>query len=130
MIKLFTLLFMIFSVHAYAANLQPPDSKLIEAAGIPLYPKAIFVNGSKDVGFRFVTSLPPEDAQEWYGQQLPKWELYTLYGAWIIYNGAPARGMAEVMSMNHISIQYNENLPEWFSLNKNMTTEIVIVIRK
>ena len=128
--KLFALLFMIFSVNGFASGLQPSDSKAIEAAGIPLYSKAIFTNGNNDTGFRFATKLPPEDAQEWYRQQLPKWELYNEYGGWILYNGAPAKGLTEVMSRSNILIQHNEYLPEWFSLDKSMTTEIVIMLSK
>jgi len=128
--KLFAVLLIIFSVNSYAESLQPLDSKRIKAAGIPLYSKAILASGSQDIGFRFATGLPPEEVQEWYRKQLPKWALYNKYGGWILYNGAPNKGMAEVMSMNHISVQHNDNLPQWFSLDKNMTTEIVIVIVK
>jgi len=128
--KLFVVFLIIFSVNSYAESLQPLDSKLIKAAGIPLYSKAIFVNGDQDIGLRFATSIPPEEAQGWYRKQLPNWALYNKYGGWILYDGAPDKGMAEVMSINHISIQHNNNLPQWFSLDKNMTTEIVIMIVK
>lgn len=128
--KLFAVFFIILSVNSYAQSLQPLDSKLIEVAGIPLYSKATFVYGNKDIGFRFATSLLPEEVQEWYRQKMPKWALYNKYGAWILYDGAPDKGMAEVMSVNYISIVHNENLPEWHSLDKSMTTEIVIMIVK
>ena len=128
--KLFAVFFIILSVNSYAQSLQPLDSKLIEAAGIPLYSKATFVYGNKDIGFRFATSLLPEEVQEWYRQKMPKWALYNKYGAWILYDGAPDKGMAEVMSLNYISIVHNENLPEWHSLDKSMTTEIDIFIVK
>ena len=128
--KLFAVFFIILSVNSYAQSLQPLDSKLIEAAGIPIYLKATFVYGNKDSGFRFATSLLPEEVQEWYRQKMPKWALYNKYGAWILYDGAPDKGMAEVMSVNYISIVHNENLPEWHSLDKSMTTEIDIFIVK
>ena len=128
--KLFAVFFIILSVNSYAQSLQPLDSKLIEAAGIPLYSKATFLYGNKDIGFRFATSLLPEEVQEWYRQKMPKWALYNKYGAWILYDGAPDKGMAEVMSVNYISIVHNENLPEWHSLDKSMTTEIDIFIVK
>ncbi len=38
--------------------------------------------------------------------------------------------MADVMSVNNINVTHNANLPEWHSLDKNMTTEIVIMIVK
>jgi len=128
--KLFAVVFIIFTVNSYAASLQPLDSKLIEAAGIPVYSKAIFGGGDKKGGFRFATKLPPEEVQEWYRQQLPKWGLYNLYGAWVLYDGAPVKGMAGALSVNHIFIEHNDNLPQWFSLDKNMTTEIIIMIVK
>ena len=128
--KLFAVFFIILSVNSYAQSLQPLDSKLIEAAGIPLYSKATYVYGNKDSGFRFATSLLPEEVQEWYRQKMPKWALYNKYGAWILYDGAPDKGMAEVMSSNSIRIVHNENLPEWHSLDKSITTEIVIMIVK
>jgi hypothetical protein len=127
--KMFILLFVVFSVNSYAASLQPSDFKLIEAVGIPLFSKATFVYGTKDVGFRFASSTPPEEVQKWYRQKLPKWALYNKHGIWILYDGAPGIvGMGEVMSKNRVSVQHNDNLPQWHSLDKNMTTEIVIMM--
>lgn len=128
--KLIAVFLVLFSVNSYAESLQPSVSELIKAAGVPIYSKAIFANGNQDIGLRFVTSLSPDEVQEWYRQQLPKWALYNKYGSWILYDGVPDKGMGKVMSMNHISIQHNEDLPQWFSLDKNMTTEIVIMIVK
>ena len=128
--SLSVVLILICSVSAFAADLPTPDAKLISDKGVPLYTKASFVNGSKDVGFRFASSTSPEEIQKWYLQQLPKWALYKEYGGWILYDGAPGTGMAEVMSENQIMVKKNDNLPSWFSLEKNMTTEIVIMIVK
>ncbi len=47
---------------------------------------------------------------------------------WSLYKGEKDLGMAEVMSKIQIMIQENKNLPEWFSLDKSMTREIVIMI--
>jgi len=127
---MFAMLFLVFSVNAYAAGLEPTDSKLIEAAGVPLFSKAAFVYGNKDVGFRFASSTPPEEVQKWYQQQLPKWSIFNEFGSWILYDGAPGSGMGDVMSKTQASIQHNENLPQWHSLDKSMTTEIVIMIVK
>jgi hypothetical protein len=126
--RIFLILFLVFSVNSFAASLQPADSKLIKAAGVPLFSKATFVYGNKDVGFRFASSTPPEEVQKWYRQQLPKWALLKEYGGWILYNGAPGVGMGEVMSKNQVSVKHNDNLPQWHSLDKKMTTEIVIMI--
>ena len=128
--RLFVILILICSVSAFAADLSTSDAKLISDKGVPLYTKVSFVNGSKDVGFRFASSTSPEEIQKWYLQQLPKWALYKEYGGWILYDGAPEKGMAEVMSENQIMVKKNDNLPSWFSLEKDMTTEIVIMIVK
>jgi len=128
--RLAFILIVLFSVNAFAANLQPSDSKLISDSGVPLYSNATFVNGSKDVGYRFATSTKPEEVQKWYRQQLPNWALYKEYGGWIRYDGASGMGMGEVMSENQVMVKKNDNLPAWFSLEKNMTTEIVIMIVK
>lgn len=128
--KMFILLFVFFSVNSYAASLQPSDFKLIEAVGIPLFSKATFVYGTKDAGFRFASTTPPEEVQKWYRQKLSKWALYNKYGIWMLYDGVPDIGFGEVMSKNRVSVQHNDNLPQWHSLDKNMTTEIVIMIVK
>ena len=128
--KMFIITFLVFSVNTYAASLQPSDFKSLETAGVPLFSKATFVYGNKDVGFRFASSTPPEEVQKWYRQQLPKWALFNEYGGWILYDGAPDIGMGEVMSKNQVSVKHNDNLPQWHSLDKNMTTEIVIMIVK
>lgn len=128
--KLLAILILVLSANAYAASLQTSDSKLISDRGVPLYSKATFVSGNKDVGFRFASSIPPEEVQNWYRQQLPKWALYKEYGGWILYDGAPGKDMAGVMSENQVMVKRNDNLPEWHSLDKDMTTEIVIMIVK
>ena len=116
---------------AYAASLPPSDSKLIESAGVPLFAGATFVQGGgKDVGFRFASSTPPEEVREWYRQHLPKWQVFSQYGGWILYDGPPGMGMGQVISRNQISVQHNDNPPQWRSLDTNMTTEIVIMIVK
>ena len=125
---LLTALALFMSITVQAAKLQPADTRLIADAGVPLFADASFVQGNKQVGFRFASSTPPLEVQKWYRQQLPKWSLFNDYGSWILHNGAPGIGMGEVMSKNQISIQQNSNLPEWHSLDKNMTTEIVIMI--
>lgn len=128
--KLVIILSFVLSMSVSAASLQPLDSKLIDEAGVPLFPGATFVYGNKDVGFRFVSNTSPEQVQAWYRQQLPKWVLFNEYGGWILHDGAPGIGMGEVMSKNQVSVQHNNNLPQWHSLDKSMTTEIVIMIVK
>ena len=114
------------STVVYAADLPAADSKLIKAAGIPIYSGATFTNGNQSVGFRFATNKSPDDVQSWYTEQLPAWSLYKEYGGWILYDGKPGLGMGELMSKNQVSVQTNEQLHEWFGVDKAMSTEIVI----
>lgn len=124
------ILSLLFSMNVIAASLTSSDSKLINAAGIPSYTGANFVYGNNSVGYRFASSKPVKEVQDWYRKQLPKWSIYNKYGGWILHNGSAGAGMAEVMSSNQINIKHNDQLPQWHSLDKNMTTEIVIMIAK
>lgn len=127
---LLVLFFILFSVNLYAVDLQPSDAKLLEAASIPLYPRAVFGNGDRDSGYWFVTNMPPEDARTWFRQKLPKWQLFSRDGGWILYRGTPAKGMTGVISRTYISIEKNDSAPLWFSLDKDMTTAIFIQLRE
>lgn len=113
---------------ASATDLPGPDAELINNAGIPLYDKAVFAYGNSSVGFRFATSDSPETVRQWYMEQLSGWTVFDQFGSWLIYNGKPGLGMGEVMSKDQVSVQVNDKLPEWHSLDKSMTTEIVIMI--
>lgn len=113
-----------------ASSLPGQDENLIESAGVPLYPKARFVYGNASVGYRYATSEPVKTVQSWYRSKLSSWPVYEdKYGSWIIYKGKPGASMADlVMKKTQVSIQKNEKLPEWHSLDKDMTTEIVIFV--
>ena len=127
--KLFLILFcLLIAGISYAASLSGQDAKLIENAGIPLYPEAVFAYGNSSAGFRFATSDPVDSVRAWYRNKLSSWSVFAEYGGWILYNGKPGLGMGEVMSKNQISVQANDRLPEWHALDKTMTTEIVIMV--
>ena len=113
-----------------ATSLSGQDKKLIKNAGIPLYSKARFVYGNTSVGYRFASSEPVERVRGWYQAKLSSWPVYEdKYGAWIIYKGEPGADMGElIMQKNQVSVQKNDKLPEWHSLDKNMTTEITIFV--
>jgi len=111
-----------------AGSLSDQDEKLIKNAGIPLYSKARFVYGNSSVGYRFASSEPVQAVQLWYRAKLSTWPVMDQYGSWIIYNGKPGAGLGEIMSKPQVTVQINDKLPEWHSLDKNMTTEIVIMI--
>ena len=113
-----------------ATSLPDQDEKLIKSAGIPLYSEARFVYGNNSVGYRFASSQPVEAVRAWYRKQLSSWPVYEdEYGSWIIYKGKPGAGMGDlIMKKTQVSIQKNDKLPEWHSLDKNMTTEIVVMV--
>lgn len=115
---------------APAADLPAADATLIEAAGIPLYPGATFATGSKDVGFRFATSEPPETVRQWYQEKLASWSLFDQFDSWILHEGEPVKGMGDLMSRDQVQVQKNDMLPEWHKVDKSMTTEIVIMVVK
>ena len=126
--KLILIIALFWSASASAAALSGADSALIKQAGIPIYSKANFVYGTRDVGFRFATSVSADAVKRWYREQLPKWAVLEEYGGWIMYNGKPGASMGDVMSKHQVSVQKNDKLPEWHALDKGMTTEIVIMI--
>ena len=113
-----------------ATSLADQDEKLIKNAGIPLYSKARFVYGNSSVGYRFASSQPIETVRTWYINKLSSWPVYEdEYGSWIIYKGKPGADMGElIMQKTQVSVQKNDKLPEWHSLDKKMTTEILIMV--
>ncbi len=114
--------------NAAAAELPPKDADIIKSAGISIHPDVTFVIGSRDVGYRFATLKSPDEVRQWYRDKLPEWSLYEEFGGWILYLGKQGLGMGEIMSKPQIMIQANDKLPEWHSLDKDMTTELVIMI--
>ena len=113
-----------------ATSLADQDEKLMKNAGIPLYSKARFVYGNSSVGYRFASSQPIEKVRSWYKKKLSSWPVYEdNYGSWIIYKGEPGANMGElIMQKTQVSIQKNDKLPEWHSLDRKMTTEILIMV--
>lgn len=127
---LILILFVFCSTNTFAFNLTDMDSGTIKGAEIPIYTSSVFALGNQDVGFRFASNDSPEQVRQWYREQLPKWSLFDQYGSWILYNGKAGAGMSEIMSTHQVAVQKNENLPGWHNLEKDMTTEIVIMIPK
>jgi hypothetical protein len=113
-----------------ASSLQGQHEKQIISAGVPIYSKALFVYGNPSAGYRFASREPVEKVRTWYRKKLSSWPVYEdRFGSWIIYKGKPGATMSQlVMQKTQVSIQKNEKLPEWHSLDKEMTTEIVIFI--
>lgn len=114
---------------SYAGNLPAADQDLIKSAGIPIYVGAEFVNGNHDVGFRFATSNSPEDVRAWYTKQLSAWSLYSEYGGWILYEGKPGLGLGNlIMKIKQVQVQNNSKMSEWFGIDREKSTEVVILI--
>ena len=125
------LMLVLSTVIALAADLPAKDVKILEEAGIPLFKGAEFTNGGLGdelVGARFASSAPVEDVRAFYQDKFTKWALNAEYGAWILYDGEPGGGPAAYMGKQQISVVTNKNLPEWFGIAKNKTTEIIIVV--
>lgn len=127
----FCFLMLITSTGVFAGNLSAGDQNLIKETGIPIYSGAEFVNGNHDVGFRFATSKSPEEVRAWYKKQLSVWELYSEYGGWILYEGKPGLGIGDLMMLKkQVQVQNNTKLHEWFGIDKNKSTEIVLLVPK
>ena len=125
------LVLILSTVIALAADLLAEHAKIMEESGIPLYKGAEFINGGLGdelVGARFASSAPVEDVRAFYRDKFPNWALNAEYGAWILYKGKQGSGPAAYMGKQQVSVVENKNLPSWFGVDKNMTTEIIIVV--
>ncbi len=127
----FCLMLMFSAGIVLAGDLPAKDVKILNEAGIPLYKGAEFTNGGlgdEVMGARFASSAPVEDVRKFYREKFPGWALNDQYGSWVLYNGEPGAGPAAYMGKQQISVRVEKNLPDWFGLGKNMTTEIMIVV--
>lgn len=115
---------------AYAETLPEADAALIENAGIPIHPDAMFVFGNSSVGFRFASDQPVAEFRTWYIEKLSEWTLTEEFGQWALYEGPAGLGFGERMSINQVTVAENEEMPGWYSLDGSMTTEVVIQIGK
>jgi hypothetical protein len=125
------LLLMFTAGIALAADLPAKDAKILNEAGIPVYKGAEFTNGGLGdelIGARFASSSAVEDVRSFYRSKFESWALNDQYGSWILYDGKPGNSPAAYMGKQQVSVVKNENLPSWFGLDKNMTTEIIIVV--
>jgi hypothetical protein len=122
---------MLISFNASANNsLSSKDKDILDKAGVPIYPGLKYINGITGdmISMRFATSDNVKTLREWYRKKLPEWAVYDEYGIWILYDGKPGGGPANYMTKKNISITENTNIPQWFSMPANMTTEVTITL--
>ena len=115
---------------AVAAELSDSHTKLLKESGIPLYKGTQFINGGLGddvVGARFATGAAVDDVRTFYRDAFPGWALQSEYG-WTLYDGKPSKSLAAFIGKKSVTVQENKNLPEWFGLLQDMTTEIMIVV--
>ena len=113
-----------------AAELSDNHTKLLKESGIPLYKGTQFINGGLGddvVGARFATSAAVDDVRSFYREAFPGWALQSDFG-WTLYDGEPSKSPAAFIGKKSVTVQENKNLPEWFGLPQDMTTEIMIVV--
>ena len=119
-----------FSGIAVAAELSDSHTKLLKESGIPLYKGAQFINGGLGddvVGARFATSTAVDDVRTFYQEAFPGWALQSEYG-WTLYDVKLSKSHDAFIGKKSFTVQENKNLPEWFGLPQDMTTEIMIVV--
>ncbi|PLX73001.1 MAG: hypothetical protein C0614_13190 [Desulfuromonas sp.] len=115
---------------AGAAELSDSHTRLLKESGIPLYKDTQFIDGGLGdavVGARFATSAAVDDVRTFYRKAFPGWALQSEYG-WTLYDGKPSKSPAAFMGKKSVTVLENKNLPEWFGLPQNMTTEVMIVV--
>lgn len=114
-----------------AAEIPAEAAAAMEATGVLMYPGAVYCLGDAESGMRMAAGDDPLKVRAWYREKLPEWSLYhgESTGLWIIYDGpAGLTGYPDIVVRNNISIQANKELPAWYGLNDNMTTEIIMAL--
>ena len=109
------------------AGLSSQDEAAIKAAGLSVYPGAVVLPGPGAMGFRFATSDNVNKVRSWYQEKTSGWAVFDDGSMWILYNGKPGLNPIEVMAKSQVLINSSEDLPLVHGLDKNMTTEIVLI---
>lgn len=121
-------LFVTASVMA-GSGLTPQDEKAIKDAGLAVYPGAVVVlAGPGAMGVQFATADTPIKVRSWYQERNADWAIFDYGDMWAMYDGKPGLNPLDVMSKTQVLINTNENLPIVHGLDKNVTTEIVIIL--
>jgi phospholipase C len=115
---------------ANAKDLPAADASAIKAAGVPIYEQAVFLDGSREAGYRFATNQPPAAVKQWYRAKLSDWVLFDQYGAWVLHRERKGAPLPEIIGKKQVSVAINEDMVGMYKIKKDMTTEIVIVAPK
>jgi phospholipase C len=115
---------------ANAKDLPAAEAAAIKAAGIPIYEQAVFLDGSREAGYRFATSQPPAAVKQWYRGKLADWVLFDQYGAWVLHKERKGAPLPEIIGKRQVSVATNPDMVGMYKISKDMTTEIVIVAPK
>lgn len=125
-VSLMTLVLLTGTVVA-GTGLNSQDEAAIKAAGLTVYPGAVVLPGPGAMGFRFATSDNVNKVRSWYQEKTSGWAVFDDGSMWILYKGKPGLNPIEVMAKSQVLINSSEDLPLVHGLDKNMTTEIVLI---
>ncbi len=123
--------FLLVGLASNAEELKAEAATAMEAAGFSPYPGSVFCTGMVELGMRFATSDSPAAVRSWMVENLAEWSLMQdeSLGLWMLFDGPPeTKGFAKISTFNHVVVQENADLPEWHSLDKKMTTEILVAL--
>lgn len=128
--RLLILLLLGLSLGAAADEMAADDASLLEELGIPIHPDVVYVYGNRETGIRFASNRPVAEIRAWYVEQLGEWSVMDQFGLWALFDGPEGASFPDVMASNQVTVAVNEEMPGWYSLDDDMTTEVVIQFSK
>lgn len=126
--KILTIMLLGLALCAGAEDMAAEDAALLEELGIPVHPDVKYVYGNREAGIRFASNKSVDEIRAWYVEQLGAWAVIDQFGLWAIYDGPEGASFPDVMSTNQVTISVNDEMPGWYSLDDDMTTEVVVQI--
>ena len=115
-----------------AAEISKEDASVLQSAGIPVYPNAVYYGGAQSSVFmtaKFMTSDSIDKVLKWYAKKLPGWSQAESMGSRAVYKGKPVSKWMELFGRTNVVIGKDENAHQWYDeLSPNMTTRIVVTV--
>lgn len=115
-----------------AAELSKEDASVLQNAGIPVYPNAVFYGEGKNndfMGLKFMTSDPVDKVRKWYADKLTGWPQLEYMGSHSIYRGKPVSKWMELFGRTNVVIDKDEDAHKWYDeLSPDMTTRITVTV--